>query len=333
MRAVAATLCVCLAPPAASQERDAPVLDVHDGTFSLSLDVAEGRLFVFLPDDMTVGDRVSGSMRAQPLGLSEVERERNRARLERHVLDIAGVETRFADRVFGLTVSTDRVALAIRADGSVVSQGAIQVAPREMQTASQTAPTITQAGLPVSMSGNFDGDSSTTRATIGDQDCPILAESPRQVSFLAPLQPTGQATLRIQEGVSPSAPAFEGSVTNVDVRVLTARWSVGRGHSRRLSLNIEGLQNLPTPMVVLLRASPAVRLQGGNEQALTIGPSDASRAGSFQRGFAYSIVAPGPVDIRATLQTDIRRLYEYRSSDSPADGADFLLVPEPVTPR
>jgi hypothetical protein len=328
--AATAALSACLMLPAsASGERNAPTLELHDGAFSLSLDVAEGRLFVFFPSDMTTGDRISGSMRAQPLGFSEADRERNRAQLERHILEIAGVEARFADRVFGLTVPVAQVALAFSVDGNVVSRGVIQVAPRGLQDAASPAPTMTQAGLPVSVHGNFDGDSSTTRATIGDQDCPILAESPRQVSFLAPLRPTGRAQLRIQEGANPSS--FESSITNLDVRVLTARSSVARGHSRRLSLSVEGLQDLSAPMVVLLRASPAVRLHGGNEQ-ITIGPSDASRAGSFQRAFNFSIVTPGLVDIQATLQTGVRRQYEYRNSDTPTDDADFLLIPERVTP-
>ncbi len=260
-------------------------IDHLGGATSLSFDVPEGRISVFLPTDMAVGDRISGRVLAEPAGDNEIVRAENRARLSGYVVDVGGNETSVGDGEFSFAIIAVLIGLSVGEGDNVVSEGVIQVAENASQFGNLPTPTVTQAGSPVTVPGQFDGVAGNSQATIGGQDCPILAESPRQTTFVAPQQPTGPVAIRVDDGGGQSVGdnfAYEGHINNVDVALSAGRTTLARGQSTRVTVDVTGLQDIATPVQVDLHASSTVRLQGGNDQTLTVQPRDV-RNGGFQR--------------------------------------------------
>ena len=61
-------------------------------------------------------------------------------------------------------------------------------------------PTLGLPGRPLEITGPFDGNASNTSVKIGDQELPILAESPGETIVQAPNAPAGPAEIVVKEG-------------------------------------------------------------------------------------------------------------------------------------
>jgi hypothetical protein len=61
-------------------------------------------------------------------------------------------------------------------------------------------------GAMLSIRGRFDGDAANTTVAIGEQDAPVLAESPQVAVVQTPSKALGKTKVTLQEGVGTAAP-------------------------------------------------------------------------------------------------------------------------------
>jgi len=67
--------------------------------YVIAFDVTQGKVTVNLPDDINVGDTVSGTVIAEPRGQTEEEQRRNTDELNRYLVEIGKERTPVVERV------------------------------------------------------------------------------------------------------------------------------------------------------------------------------------------------------------------------------------------
>ncbi len=265
-----------------------------------------GQVTVYLPADMRAGDTISGTVFAEPAGDNEVERVLNADRLSGYAVEVGGERTRIGEGFFRavLGASADEQGLSIVLSGGGRAVGALAAVAsvQEPQVLPFVADRAAQAGRPTQVQGEFDGDLTNTAVSIGGQDCPILAESPRQSVLRAPAAPTGPAPIVVREA---GQPPYQATINNLGIALDTPRTTLARGEQTFVILTVAGVHGLQQPIEVALWASPSVSLQGGNQQAISINPVAADAAGNFQQQFDLRVLEVGPFDITAMLTDPI----------------------------
>ena len=83
-------LALLAALPLVAQSQSAARVEVAGGLQTATVSVPEGRLRVLLPGDMQAGDRISGTVMADPAGKNDKERSRNQGVLEGYVIEAGG---------------------------------------------------------------------------------------------------------------------------------------------------------------------------------------------------------------------------------------------------
>ncbi len=299
-------------------------------------DTDHGRILVYLPDDISVGDRISGTVLAEPAGEDETQRRANADRLRGYAVDIGGARTSVADRLIRFAAASTAVVSLLDRGGRTVGQTTIPIidplvsmfagmstyaAPtqgpepgvRYLYGIQFGIPTITQAGRPAVISGVFDGDATTTSCTVNRAPCPILAESPRQTVFMAPEAPTGPVNIQVREGAN----SAQGVANNIGISLSAQRLVLARGEGTDVTMQVDGADGIRAPIQVRLWASSSVRLQGGNQQTVIVDPAAIDMSGAFRQGFVLRALAPGPFDIVAELAGPVCAA----SVDTPAQNA------------
>jgi len=127
---------------------------------------------------------------------------------------------------------------------------------------------------------------------------PELAEGPKETVFQAPVDVTGPTNVTISKnGVTGS-----GASRNVGINLGAASKSIETGTQEMLTGKVTGLAGLDKPVSLeLTNSTPAVELQGGNKQTVTITPSDVLADGTYT--FERDITAEhqGTFNVTATL--------------------------------
>lgn len=164
---------------------------------------------------------------------------------------------------------------------------------------SYNIPSLMQAGKPTAIAfQGGDGDLTTTHVTVGGQPVQELAEGPKETVFRSPTEVTGLLPVTISKnGVTGS-----GESRNVAISLGAMSKSLQTGTKEVLTGKVSGLTGLKEPVsVTLVNSTPAVQLQGGNKQTVTIVPTDVSTDGTYT--FERDIVAehPGAFNVTATL--------------------------------
>lgn len=171
--------------------------------------------------------------------------------------------------------------------------------PPALTADSYKIPTLMQTGKPTAITfKGGDGDLTTTHVTVGGQPAQPLAEGPRETLFRSPAGVTGPTTVTISKnGVTGS-----GESRNVAISMSAGSKALETGSQEMLISKVSGLAGLEKPVsVTVVNSTPAVQLQGGNKQTVTIAPSDVGADGSYT--FNRDIIAehPGAFDVTATV--------------------------------
>ncbi len=281
---------------------DTPARETDGGDDSYTFDTEHGRVIIHLPDDMRAGDTISGTAYVEPNGRDDGERRANADTLSGYGVDVGGTQMRVGDGVFRFAIAAAGgafVALVLKDRGGRVL-GATSIPPAQSAAgaATQSIPALMQAGRPIPINGNFDGNLTNTHVSVGGQPSPILAESPRQSVVMSPNTPTGPVNVSVRDG----AHSFQGMTNNLAVSLNARRTVLARDERTQVTLRVVGLQGVQSPVEVALSATPSVNLQGGNQQTITIAPRDANAAGEFSQRFNLRVVAAGPFDVTARLE-------------------------------
>src|SRR5262245_36453515 len=83
-----ALLLLSLAQAVQKQNKPSFLADLSEGMYVARLVTPEGSIKINLPDDMAVGDTISGTVSAEPNGATETEKAQNLSVLNGYVFDL-----------------------------------------------------------------------------------------------------------------------------------------------------------------------------------------------------------------------------------------------------
>jgi hypothetical protein len=269
------------APPAASAEVRSE-MGLHRATFH----VPQGTLNVNFPDDMAVGESVSGSVYQEPKGKTREDQIRSAAELSGYVFDLPGQTRGASGRRFRWRIPErikDGLVTVLLRDrkNRIVAQCALPVdpAPAPPATGPVDLPAGAQEGATATAWGPFAGESETS-VTVGGKPAEVIAESPRKVVFLIPHDVVGASTLEVRN----AEVSARGPIHLLGLRVAVAKRNMRSGEVDLLTAVVSGLGNLQEPAsLILVNDTPdVIALEGGAFQQIAIQPADVRPGGTFQ---------------------------------------------------
>lgn len=191
-----------------------PFVGLRTATFH----TANGDVKVNLPDDMSAGDLVSGTTVTLPGGNTDAERGVNASKLagykvaiEHNVVASGGKE--FSWHVSPTLTGGNTVVTLQDPAGSDVASANVTVNPvaptidKDAMPSGFVLPSTAQAGQPVQVYGQFDGNMSTSQVKVGGAAIPKLAESPRKLVAQVPASAKGASNIEVSKN-GRSASAF-----------------------------------------------------------------------------------------------------------------------------
>ncbi|HEY3026138.1 MAG TPA: hypothetical protein VGJ55_08320 [Pyrinomonadaceae bacterium] len=321
------------------RERNFPSVVVANGLRTVKFDTPSGQLTLNLPDDMTAGDTITGTVIPEPKGSTEEERNTHRGVLNGYVVQIAGqsfpvnkgsvgpfvirrLETPKGpgrpptdNSFFDVFVAIDpNDSAAARARIPLLPSGAV-ITPDPNVTPTFVIPPLGQTGRPIVISGPFDGNSSNTTlngSALGTsvQDFEqntrnvsggfgLIAESTRKAVFKAPTDVTGPIELHLTEGKTQTT----GNYRNVGVNLTAPKTSLLKGESTTLTVQVTGLQGIKEPVPLTLDSQGVITMEGGMYQPLIIQPSQIGADGRYTTMRGITGVETGNWTSTATVVT------------------------------
>lgn len=259
-----------------------------------------GPVVVRLPEDMRVGDTISGTVIANTDG--------GPSTLEGYVIEIDGKQKRLSDKIFTIVVSPSAGALPLilkNSAGTEVGRAAIPIrAAGTVSGSTLELPPFGQDGRPIEIHGPFDGDMSNTQCVIGGKAAEIIAESPRQIVVQLPSEPIGSTTISVRE----QSDKKTGEFRIIGVGLSAPKTQLMKGEKTTLTVQVTGLQGLKQDVPMDLITTGTVNTQGGNAQRITIQPSDVQSDGSSTVTRSLTGIETGNFNVTATVIVPISNL-------------------------
>jgi len=341
---------------APSKKNDGQVV-ANGGLQTVVFDNLAGTLRLNLPDDMRAGDTISGTVVLEPKGGSSEEKERNRATLEGYVIDVGGKnvspkQDRFTIQpIFDMVPSkaimeqTQKVLITISNPADANSQPAtslLNFPAIEIRNPNHTEtfllPSLGQQGRPLEIFGPFDGSFSNTTVRFGPASSTVqdfendkrgsvsggfgvispLAESPRKVVFLAPVDTTGSTRIFVKEGEKTSI----GSVRNLGIGLSAPKTSLMRGEKTTVTVEVRGLEGITNEVPLQLNSKGVITMEGGNVQNLRIKPPEVRQDGHYTTTREIIGQQTGGFTVTATV---LVRPFDFCIQDDSRPSIFFLL--------
>lgn len=263
--------------------------------------VKEGKIKVYLPDDIRNGETISGTVVTEPSGSSMKEKDRNNEALRKYVLSLVdgfqGKEE--LSRLFRATVKGSNPSITLSSNNQVVSSLAVPLKDIPATAGSLSVPThvLTASNLPIK--GAFDGDASNTKCSIDGKPMEILAESPRQCVVNIPPATSGPHTITVTE----NGKTTEKTISAVNMDVGAGKLNLQKGERTYVDVTISGLQNLPSnaTLTVVNTTTGIVAMTGGENQVIPIPPASVTGAGTFNKRFDLQSIRTGNFSVDVNL--------------------------------
>ncbi|MCP4901907.1 MAG: hypothetical protein GY906_33500 [bacterium] len=314
LRIESACIAVLLATVAAAEHPNslavASVTNEVQGSLSTTVfELPQGTVKVYLPSDMRAGDTLSGTVVPTPRGEQETEIQKNLAILNNLEFRLASVSGRVhPENPHQLSWTVPAAAGATIAITALVSDENSTVAtdlPLKQETSQPprdfTMPRVTPAGLPIVVSGPFDGDATSTVISVADQPAVVIAESPRTLVAAPSAEVLGPVRVTINEESS----EIQGSTRIIAIALSADKLNLQAGETTTMRCRIMGLADMSRSDVVkvaVTNGSPdVVTLDGGDTQVVEIGPGEAESDGSVTHDFTVRGLKPGGYTVSTEL--------------------------------
>lgn len=297
------------------------------GLHTTTFDTLQGTVTVNLPDDISAGDAISGTVIAEPKGKTEAERTSNQDQLNGLVVEIENQHTSPKENVakFAIPASASVIAVLLKnREGKEVARAQVPLSEnagepkpgksnseydnkqlaRDEKSHPQTGglsavPVLAQAGRPIAVKGLFDGDLTSSSVTVAGQPTKLLAESPRQIIAVNPVEAVGKTEIEVRKH---EKLITKGSYRSIGLKLSAAKLNLLRGETTQMTLAVLGVANLEEPCSVrLVNGAPwVVSMSGGQSQIIAIEPSDV-HTGTYTTTRTLTGVHPGGFAINATI--------------------------------
>ncbi len=252
-----------LAIAALAQQAPAFTQASISGIVVTDFEAPQGRIRVYLPDDMRAGDTISGTVYVEPKGTG-TDREANAKVLsglvvsidsDLGVLDGPRLVVRGMDKTHRLQRS-----LKVRVFSTGTEFTApVKVGPNSSDSAKNfVIPAISPSGRPLNIVGPFDGDTGNTKADLGGKEAAVLAETPRTCVVQVDPSYIGPKSVNLSE----NGKATTGTVVLPRLTLSAPKLALLRGESTVLTVQVTGLEGLsdkayPIP-IELVNLTPGV---------------------------------------------------------------------------
>lgn len=142
-------------------------------------------------------------------------------------------------------------------------------------------PALGQAGRPIEIRGQFDGDSLNTKVGVEvlnvNLSVDVIAESPRKSIVANPSNLIGPGKINIYEGGRTYSSAFR----NIGVGLSAPKTNLLKGEKTEMRVEVTGLAGITQPVPMTLSSSGVVTMSGGSFQQINIRPNDVSPGGAY----------------------------------------------------
>lgn len=258
------------------------IVEIGPGILSANFETNLGNVYANLPSDMAIGDQISGTFATLPKGSKESERAANTAALQSLRVEVCGSDIPVAAGLFICpSVSGDSIRLILKLEQKELGRQILSV-PRVSTFPNRQSYLLPSEGLVFNralVTGPFDGDLTKTSVTIGGTVARIVAESPRACIFDVPKDPIGLTRIEFQNG----SDRVSGDFRTVGLRLTPPRPIIHTGDSTSFAAEVTGLAGLEHPLRLNLKnlSTEIISMESGDEQSVTIAPSEVTRAGTF----------------------------------------------------
>jgi hypothetical protein len=293
-------------PPEVTKER---------GLLKVTFVDSAGKIKVFLPDDMAVGDTISGTVTIEANGSDDKEWSKNQNVLNGYVIDFGDGNKVQANRPrFTWTHQISkpspparhviRIVEVFGQNGKPVSSVNVPINTRVSVVPSRfSLPPTGQTGRPIVIAGPFDGDASNTKCSIGGTSLLVIAESPRQTICTSPVTVVGVTDIKISEGNRKTT----GQIRNIGVNLTAPKTNLTKGENTTLTVSVTGLRGITSNIPIQLVTTGSINTQGGNTQTIQIKPSMVDTNGVSIQTFTLDAIQSGSFNVTATVQPAMQR--------------------------
>lgn len=273
----------------------------ESGLHRVQFNVAQGAIRINYPDDMAVGDTISGTVYTEAAGRNQKEQDQNSGKLAGYVIEMENQKVHPSQRRFQWDVPAKVIgggcSLVLRdPKGKVVGRAVVPVdpAPVPFDRGGFDMPNGAQAGSLVSVAVPASGDVGST-VGVGGQAAPVIAESPRKLVFLSPPDISGPSTLRVTK----NGASAEGPYRSIGLQLSATKRALKTGETATFTAVLSGLAGSkePTSMIITNHSPQVVNLLGGPVQYVTIQPGEVRPDGTYQLTRALTGKAGGTFDI------------------------------------
>lgn len=155
------------------------------------------------------------------------------------------------------------------------------------------------AGGSLTIPGNFDGDASNTRITVGGRPVRVVAESPYGASIYTPTDRLGRLEIVVEEGMQRGSGVF----FNLGLEIAADKTDLRRGETTTCRIAVHGLAGLAqTVELVLINRTPGVvSMAPSNQQILRIVPGSHDAAGTLRVERQFTGIVRGQFHLQAIL--------------------------------
>jgi len=281
--------------------------DVTGGLNTTTFDTPRGKIYVNLPDNISAGDTISGTVVAEAEGQDDKTRTQNQGELSGYVVQIEKQQSSSTDRILKLFIpAAISITYLVLRDkkGKEVARCELPVASQQLtQLPAQEfgLPTMGQQGRPVEVTGTFDGDFKTTTLTVGGERMEILAESPRQLVVRNGNILIGPTQLVVSE----QGRTATGEFRSIGIRLSAPKLDLLRGEQTTLTVTVLGLEGIKAPVpLVLENKSPGIISMGSaNFERISISPSQV-QGGTYTTQRPLTGIQRGAFTITGTVTSD-----------------------------
>lgn len=304
------------------------------GLKTIELNLPAGVIKIYLPDDIRPGDMISGSVKLEPAGNTDRQRQKALDDLLQRELKIGdpndpnqvaqSLLKRYQSDPRAVAIQLEARSLPFISSVTVTNKGKVEFSiPLELQNvkpgntsppSSCTWPTHAMTGSPLRISGPFDGNAENTRCRVGSQQAIILAESPGNCFIQMPGNSKELQEMQVNEN---NAQSCSGNIQGVDMQVSAGRLSLNKGEGTYVDVSITGLQQLQdNATLTVMNNSASVVAMSPSNHVITVLYPDSVAGGTYQQRYNIRSLMTGNFSVTVDLDLPEPPLIFYENKKS-----------------
>lgn len=254
---------------------------VHDwvvpaipGVNTVSFDLPEGQVNVYLPETIVSGDTISGSV----FPVLEKGAHGDRA-LNAMSVEVGQTKAQVGDSMFTLQIPDGANNIDVNllnAEGGIIERKNIAVVSSAKTAADFASDSYFQTGLGIVVRGPFDGDRRNTEVLLNGSPAGVLTECPREAVITTTAETYGPDSLSIVEQKNLTTERhFEAKTVGLSVTVNPPTDGIRVGGRASAAVDVNGLQDVPSsdfPVRVLVTNNTPkfIRLEGKDPEHVVL---------------------------------------------------------------